>query len=278
MADPLVSIVIPVFNGMAFLERAVDSVRSQKYSSIELTLVDGGSTDGSRDWVAESGLSHELLEAPSSPSNTWTTATNLARGEFVVLLCQDDLLYPEAIASQVAQLKGRSEFHAAIAQRDIIDATGAVVKRQRGLMGLQDGRAAGADVIRQCYLRGTNVIGEPHVVMFRREVIQGAMPWNGELPYFLDMATYAAALDRPGVLVHLRRESIGAFRVSSSSWSTRLVAEQLRQMRAWQAGYELSHRTNVRERVRAAANATIQAQARRAFYLMIRGRGRWTAA
>ena len=277
MAAPVVSIVIPVFNGMAFLEQAVNSVRDQTYANVELSIVDGGSTDGSRDWIAGSGLRHELLEAPSSPSNTWTTATNMARGDFVVLLCQDDLLYPEAIGAQVSQLQGRSELHAAIAQRDIIDARGAVVKRQRGLMGLHGGCAAGADVIRQCYLRGTNVIGEPHVVMFRREVLQRAMPWNGELPYFLDMATYAAALDQPAVFVHLQRESIGAFRVSSSSWSTRLVTEQLRQMRTWQSGYELSHRTSARERVQAAANATIQAQARKAFYLMIRGRGRWTA-
>jgi len=241
-------------------------------------LVDGGSTDGSREWVANSGSRHELLEAPSSPSNTWTTATNLARGDFVVLLCQDDLLYSEANSSQVAQMKGRPELSAAIAQRDIIDATGVVVKRQRGLMGLRDGQAFGSHVIRQCYLRGTNVIGEPHVVIFRHEAIREAMPWNGNLPYFLDMATYAAALDHPGVLVQLRRESIGAFRVSSSSWSTRLVSEQLRQMRTWQAGYELSHRTSTRERIQAACNAILQAQARRAFYLMIRGRGRWTAA
>ena len=45
MNAPLVSVVVPVFNGMSFLPKTVDSVLGQDYPDIELVLVDGGSSD-----------------------------------------------------------------------------------------------------------------------------------------------------------------------------------------------------------------------------------------
>ena len=278
MPKPVVSIVIPTFNGLSHLAEAVASVRSQSYPNIELIAVDGGSSDGTVDWLRSRSLDPLVLPAGTPPETTWTDATRAASGEFVVLLCQDDVLYPEAIATQVAQFESFPGVSAAIAQRDIIDARGKVVKRKRGLMGLSSGVVTGAEVMRQCYLRGTNVVGEPHVIMFRRDALLQVMPWNSALPYFLDMATYAKVLDHAGVQVATRHESIGAFRVSSSSWSTRLVAEQLSQTRQWQREYEQSHPVPVADRRRAAINAWIQAQGRRAFYLMLRSRGRWSSA
>jgi hypothetical protein len=46
VADPLVSIVTPTLNAAGWLERAIDSVQSQRYPRIEHVLIDGGSTDG----------------------------------------------------------------------------------------------------------------------------------------------------------------------------------------------------------------------------------------
>ena len=278
VSEERVSIVVPTFNGLAHIADAVASVRSQSYRNIELIAVDGGSSDGTVDWLRSQSLDPQVLPAGTPPETTWTEATRAARGEFVVLLCQDDVLYSDAIASQVAQFERFPGISAAIAQRDIIDARGNVVKRNRGLMGLSSGVVTGPEVMRQCYLRGTNVVGEPHVIMFRRGALLEAMPWDGALPYFLDMATYAKVLDHAGVEVATRRESIGAFRVSSSSWSTRLVAEQLSQTRQWQRKYEQSHPVPAVDRRRAAINAWIQAQGRRAFYLMLRSRGRWSSA
>ncbi len=51
MSTPLVSVVVPVFNGMSFLAATIDSIRGQDYPNVELVVVDGGSTDGSLDWV-----------------------------------------------------------------------------------------------------------------------------------------------------------------------------------------------------------------------------------
>ena len=96
----------------------------------------------------------------------------------------------------------------------------------------------GADVIRACYLNGTNVIGEPLAVMFRREPFLAALPWDDSNPLVLDLMFYAKVAALGDVVV--RKGSIGGFRVSTSSWSTRLASVQRQQFEQWQREYETS--------------------------------------
>lgn len=51
MTSPLVSVIIPVFNTVSTLKRAVQSVCHQTYSNVELILIDDSSTDGSGGFV-----------------------------------------------------------------------------------------------------------------------------------------------------------------------------------------------------------------------------------
>ena len=60
--------------------------------------------------------------------------------------------------------------------------------------------------------------------------------WNDDQPFLLDMFFYAKVLQRSDLVV--RRESIGAFRISTSSWSTRRAAQQRAQFVAWQQHVE----------------------------------------
>lgn len=233
MNSPLVSVVVPVFNGARFLPETIASVEAQTYPRVELVLVDGGSTDGSREWVEASGLRHELLPAGTPAWRTWTRATELAHGDFITLLCQDDLLWPEALESQVENLNRHPQAQASVAQRDLINAQGTVFYRGRGLMGLPGSLYSGREVIRACFRQGANVIGEPHMLLAARDALLRAMPWRGERPYLLDLDTYCALFSQPGFMVAVQHTSIGAFRVSSDSWSTRLVKQQVGQFDDW---------------------------------------------
>ncbi len=235
MSEPTVSVVIPVYNGLPYLAETVESVLAQTHPGIELVLVDGGSTDGSREWVEafeHPRVVKDYLPSGTPAAGTWTRASELATGDFVKLLCQDDLIYPTAIADQVADLLAAPTAGMAIAQRDLISASGKVLYTRRGCTGLRSGLVAGAHALEVGCWKGANIYGEPLAVLFRRDAMQAALPWEDEHPFLLDMYFYAKVLRRSDVVV--RRQSIGAFRISTSSWSTRLVLEQRRQFRSWQ--------------------------------------------
>lgn len=239
MSTPTVSVVIPVFNGLPYLVETVDSVLSQTYSDIEIVLVDGGSSDGSREWVEafeHPRVVKDYLAQGTPAAGTWTRASELATGDYVKLLCQDDLIYPMAIERQVADLEAQPTAGMAIAQRDMVSASGKILFRGRGCAGLLDGLVNGQHSLEVGAWQGANIFGEPLAVLFRREPMQAALPWNDEYPFLLDMFFYAKVLQHHDLVV--RKESIGAFRISTSSWSTRLAGKQKEQFIAWQRHIE----------------------------------------
>ncbi len=232
----LVSIVVPVFNGMPHLPAAAESLLGQDYGNIEIIFSDGGSSDSSREYLfALSDPRVRVVDGPVGASANWTFATKQARGAFIKLVCQDDVLNADAVGKQVQDLERHPTAVMAIAQRDIIDARGNVLYRRRGLAGLHAPLLSGDEVIRRCYLAGTNVIGEPLAVLFRADVLDSRLPWDDSNPLMLDLSMYERLA--PAGDIVLRHESVGGFRVSASSWSTRLVKVQLQQTKQWQRQY-----------------------------------------
>jgi hypothetical protein len=63
---------------------------------------------------------------------------------------------------------------------------------------------------RASYLAGTKVFGEPVSILFRRNTLLEALPWNDGLPFLLDVELYTRVPRRGGIVVRL--ESVGAFR------------------------------------------------------------------
>jgi glycosyltransferase involved in cell wall biosynthesis len=104
---PLVSVVTAAFDPpLDKLERCIESVKAQSYGPIEHVVVDGGSTNGTLDVLAE----HERIHWISEPDRGQCDAMNKAffkqsKGELVVWLNADDVLYPDAVAAAVSQFQ-----------------------------------------------------------------------------------------------------------------------------------------------------------------------------
>lgn len=95
MLQPLVSIIIPAWNAVRFLPRALDAALGQRGVSVEVIVVDDGSTDSTRALARNRATSDprlRVLTHPTSrgPSAARNTALANARGDWVALLDADD--------------------------------------------------------------------------------------------------------------------------------------------------------------------------------------------
>jgi len=272
----LVSVVVPVFNGRAHLPEMLESVTQQTHHALDIVLVDGGSTDGSARWLDSCDDPRvRVIHRPqgTGAASNWTAACQQARGAFVKVLCQDDLLHPLAIERQLSDLQSHPSAVMAVARRDIVDARGQTLLRRQGGAHLRMGEIRGDDAIRAAYLTGTNVLGEPLAVLFRYEPLMACLPWNDMDPLMLDLEMYARVARGRAIVV--RNDSVGAFRVSTSSWSTRLAREQVRQFSNWQQTYAdtaVPPPTWI-ERVRANTGVRLRAALRRGAYRWLAVRG-----
>ena len=100
----LVSIVINNYNYVRFLRQSVESALGQTYEHVETIVVDDGSTDNSREVLAEFGdRIRTVLKKNGGQGSTFNAGLLASRGDIVIYLDSDDYLYPfaaERIASR----------------------------------------------------------------------------------------------------------------------------------------------------------------------------------
>jgi glycosyltransferase involved in cell wall biosynthesis len=102
---PLVSVVIPVYNGERYLADAIRSVLDQRYRPLEVLVIDDGSTDGSGRVAREFGAAVQYhLRPHAGLAATRNHGTTLARGELLAFLDADDLWVEGKLARQVDAL------------------------------------------------------------------------------------------------------------------------------------------------------------------------------
>lgn len=101
MSTPLVSIIIPAYNAAAFIRRAVESALAQTWQTVEILVVNDGSTDDTAAIVQSLCAQHPQLRLISTEnggvSHARNTGMDASRGEYLTFLDADDILLPNAV-------------------------------------------------------------------------------------------------------------------------------------------------------------------------------------
>jgi glycosyltransferase involved in cell wall biosynthesis len=236
-----VSICVPVFNAEPFIGAALDSVLAQTHQDFEVVVVDNCSTDRTWEVLEAYAARDERIRLLRNESNlgavpNWNRALDECRHDFVKLLCADDSIMLTCLERQLGAF---DEGVAMVcAQRSIVDESGKVVVRARGLSGMS-GRVDGRKAIRGMVQSGTNPFGEPAAVMLRRDAARAAGPFRADFGYMIDVDMWARVLAH-GDLVAIH-EPLAEFRLARTSWSRQAAKRQRAEATAFLKAVQQQH-------------------------------------
>jgi glycosyltransferase involved in cell wall biosynthesis len=232
--DPAVSVCVPTWNGERYLAETLQSALAQTFADFELLVVDDGSTDRTLE-IAES-VRDPRLRVQRNPRReglpgNWNRCLQLARGRYVLLLCQDDVLAAEALGALRDALEGAPDAVLAFGRREIrydgIDCfplqgrayQEALASFHRSWRASVTGIDFVAGALRDGRDLTVNVIGEPSFVLVKREAALGVGGFDAAFRQLPDWDLWLR-LGQRGSLVFVDRV-LGAFRVHAGGASAR---------------------------------------------------------
>jgi glycosyltransferase involved in cell wall biosynthesis len=131
VGDPLVTIITPSFNQAAYLEAAIRSVLEQDYAPIEYIVLDGGSTDGSREIIERYGdrLAWWVCEPDAGQTAAINKGFSRARGQILAWLNSDDVYLPGAVREAVDYFQDHPHVGMVYGDAEYIDGVGRSIGR-----------------------------------------------------------------------------------------------------------------------------------------------------
>lgn len=123
---PLVSVVVPVWNGERYLRESLDSILRQTYPSIEVIVMDDGSTDRTREIVESYGQAVRYHRQPATRGiyGNANDGISMAAGELIAVYHADDVYDPAIVEREVAFLEKYPEAGAVFSSMIMVDPDG----------------------------------------------------------------------------------------------------------------------------------------------------------
>lgn len=149
---PLISVIIPVYNGARYLRPALESVFAQTYRPFEVIVVDDGSTDDSGVIAQSFPDVRYIRQSNQGVAAARNHGVEAARGEFYAFLDQDDLWVPEKLKLQMDHLQHSRDLGYTLTQQKFFLEPGAALPawfRKELLSSVHTGWVVGTLVVRR---------------------------------------------------------------------------------------------------------------------------------
>lgn len=169
---PLISVIIPVFNSELFLDNCIASVVCQTYKSLEIILIDDGSTDDSgsicEKWHLEDRRITVIHQANNGVGSARNRGLSIAQGEFITFVDSDDMLSPNMLQNSLIMLKDTKSDLSIVGVSRIIpdEAQKPVYKVGKSILMNSE------DAFRYVNIPGYFDVG-PWAKLFKRELLNG---------------------------------------------------------------------------------------------------------
>jgi glycosyltransferase involved in cell wall biosynthesis len=204
-ANPLISVVMPVYNALPFVDDSIHSILTQTFSDFEFVIFDDASNDGSvkrlREWVArDSRIRLHESNTQLGLSGSSNAVVAKACASIIARMDADDIAHPDRLRRQWEIIENHTDVAVVGTLCDGIDASGCVVRpRDRWRL-----------------VRRSGYIPFPHgSAMFRREVFDRVggyedVPGGEDQRLFAKMAAHGRVVTLPDILYSYRYHSNNA--------------------------------------------------------------------
>lgn len=127
MPDPVLSIIMPVYNAKRYVGKAIKSVLNQTFDNLELIVIDDGSSDNSLAQIQS--ISDDRIKLFRNDKNrgivySRNKGLSLAKGDFIGMFDADDIAYPEKFKEQVSFLQQNKDYGMIGSWANFIDKNG----------------------------------------------------------------------------------------------------------------------------------------------------------
>lgn len=227
-AGPMVSIVVPVFNGQRYIASTLQSIFAQSYKNFEVIVVDNNSTDNTLSILAEQSNQFQLnvlstLENSGGPALPRNIGIESAKGSLICLLDSDDQMEPDKLRLQVEVFKQHPEATLCHTNASVIDEAGETIQ------------ASYNNWIKRLLLRSFHPsflvrLFNPiniNTVMFRRDALPGKFPVDEDYGGVEDWLFWLEQVNRNHGCFYLVA-ALTKYRFHKNSLSSRLGTKQLR--------------------------------------------------
>jgi glycosyltransferase involved in cell wall biosynthesis len=234
MKDPLVSICIPTYNGERYLRKCLDSAISQSYCNIEILIVDDKSSDATLSIVNEYASRDDRFRVFSNEINlglvrNWNRCIELAKGEWVKFLFQDDLIAYNMIERMMQFASEDNKF--IVSNREILfeDDTSEEIRNLyktsinvnlSSIFSMFNPGYIGPKSVSRKIIkwRWSNYIGEPTVILFNRAIVSEIGYFNSMLVQICDLEYWYRVATIFGIFYI--PETLASFRVHHEAMSS----------------------------------------------------------
>ena len=211
----LVSVCIPVYNGAPFIKKTIEMVLKQDYDNMEVLVSDNASTDDTVNEIKK--IKDERVTLFQNKTNlgmggNWNSLIEKARGEYIIIVCADDYIFPGAISEKAKVLDENSDVVLAFSSSYVVNEKGKKMFKRRPFRG---NKKLEKDKFQRELFVKYNFCAEPPNNMMRKSAMKKTGQFDEQLWYNIDWDYYLRLLNH-GNAYYIDKPLEG-FRISASS-------------------------------------------------------------